>query len=82
MAAATLTSKGQITVPAEVRRSLGLEPGDRVLFVEDGGAFRILPANAPVTALKGMVGKPAKPVTPADMDTAIRRGAARAKPRP
>ena len=80
MATATLTGKGQITVPAGVRRALGLEPGDRVLFVEDGGAFRILPANAPMTSLKGIVGKPAKPVTLADMDAAVRRGASRAKP--
>ena len=82
MASATLTSKGQITVPVEVRRTLGLEPGDRLLFVEEAGAFRIVPANAPVTALKGMVSKPAKPVSLADMDRVIRRGAARAKPRP
>jgi AbrB family looped-hinge helix DNA binding protein len=35
--AAKLTSKGQITVPKSVRDSLGLEPGDQVLFRLDGG---------------------------------------------
>lgn len=34
---ATVTSKGQITIPASVRRALGLHAGDRVLFrIEDG----------------------------------------------
>ncbi|MCI4605520.1 AbrB/MazE/SpoVT family DNA-binding domain-containing protein, partial [Pseudomonas fluorescens] len=34
MATATLTSKGQITIPVQVRTALGLETGDRVEFVE------------------------------------------------
>ena len=28
----TLTSKGQVTIPVEIRRKLGLKPGERVLF--------------------------------------------------
>ena len=34
MASATLTSKGQITVPVQVRTALGLDSGDRIEFVE------------------------------------------------
>jgi antitoxin PrlF len=34
---ATVTSKGQITIPREVRRRLGLKPGDRVDFITDRG---------------------------------------------
>ncbi len=34
MASATLTSKGQLTVPKSVREALGLESGDRIEFVE------------------------------------------------
>jgi AbrB family looped-hinge helix DNA binding protein len=35
---ATVTSKGQITIPADVRKAMGLEPGERVVFsrLEDG----------------------------------------------
>jgi len=37
---ATITSKGQITIPASVRKALGLEAGDRVVFrLEDGRAL-------------------------------------------
>jgi AbrB family looped-hinge helix DNA binding protein len=32
MAESTVTSKGQITIPAEVRRAMGLKPQDRVVF--------------------------------------------------
>jgi AbrB family looped-hinge helix DNA binding protein len=38
----TITSKGQITIPVEVRRSLGLQKGDRVVFeIDEGGADRV-----------------------------------------
>jgi antitoxin PrlF len=43
MPSATVTSKGQITIPAEVRNKLGLDPGDRVQFVETReGEFSIV----------------------------------------
>jgi bifunctional DNA-binding transcriptional regulator/antitoxin component of YhaV-PrlF toxin-antitoxin module len=65
----------------EVRRALRLEPGDRVVFVEDGKAFRLLPANAPVTTLKGLVAKPSAPVGLEDIDKAVRRARAKANAR-
>lgn len=38
---AKITSKGQITVPREVRRALGVRAGDRLLFESDGTGVRI-----------------------------------------
>ena len=41
MARARVTSKGQITIPKEVRERLGLRPGDEVEFVEDADGMRL-----------------------------------------
>jgi AbrB family looped-hinge helix DNA binding protein len=40
---AKITSKGQITVPREVRRALGVRTGDRLVFESDGKAMRVRP---------------------------------------
>jgi len=78
MSTATVTSKGQITIPADVRRRLGLESGDRVEFVEVEGGFAIKPAIDDVRSLKGLLRKPAKPVSISAMNAAIRaRGGGR-----
>lgn len=42
MATAKITSKGQITLPKEVRRRLGIGPGDEVEFVEENGRYVML----------------------------------------
>ena len=43
MTTATLTSKGQITIPADVRRALNVQTGDRVEFVQiEPGRFAFL----------------------------------------
>ena len=72
MPTATMTSKGQITIPAIVRAALGVEAGDRVEFVEiEPGRFELVAATQSITALKGLVRKPAAPVTIAAMSDAI-----------
>jgi len=79
MAMATVTSKGQITIPAQVRNALGLEAGDRVEFVEqENGQFGIVAATRSVQELKGLFrGKRIKPVSIEEINAAIaRRGAA------
>jgi AbrB family looped-hinge helix DNA binding protein len=42
---ARITSKGQITVPREVRRILGVRAGDRLLFESDGKGVRVRPVR-------------------------------------
>jgi len=80
MTTATMTSKGQITIPAAVRAALGIEAGSRVEFVQVGeGRFELVAATRPVTALKGLVGKPAAPVTVAAMNEAIAAQGAKAR---
>lgn len=72
MTTATVTTKGQITIPLEVRQALHVEAGDRVEFVEvQPGRFEVIAATGSVTALKGMVAKPRKPVSIDDMNKAI-----------
>ena len=72
MSTATLTSKGQVTIPAKVRVSMGLDTGDRIEFIEmDDGTFTIIAATHSVKELKGMIRKPVKPVSIEDMSAAI-----------
>lgn len=80
MATATLTSKGQITIPATVRATLGVAAGDRVEFVQiEPGRFELVAATQSVTALKGLVRKPAAPITIAAMNDAIAARGAKAR---
>lgn len=80
MSTATLTSKGQITLPAIVRAALGVEAGDRVEFVQtEAGRFELVAATLPVTALKGMVRKPQHPITIEAMNATIAAQGAKAR---
>lgn len=72
---ATITSKGQITIPIDVRRALGLRPGMRVAFVPtSAGTYELVPESGTVRALKGAIATPAKPVSLEQMDAAIEAG--------
>jgi AbrB family looped-hinge helix DNA binding protein len=59
---AKLTSKGQITIPHEIRRALGVRPGDRLLFEEEGGRMRVRPIRkmSPFEKYRG-IGNPGIP---------------------
>lgn len=73
MPAATLTSKGQLTLPAEVRAALHLSAGDRVAFVQVApGRYEVTAATDSVRALKGVLPKPKRRVTLDAMDAAVR----------
>jgi len=72
MTMATVTSKGQITIPVEVRQGLKIETGDRVEFVQiDSGRYEIIAATKSIRELKGMFGKPSRSVSIEEMNRAI-----------
>lgn len=50
MELAKVTSKGQITIPIDIRKKLGIKEGSKVLFIEEGG--RIYLANSSMEALR------------------------------
>jgi antitoxin PrlF len=54
----TLSSKGQVTIPAEVRRHLGLKKGERILFViePEGGVRLVVPEYPTIDSLRGIAG--------------------------
>ena len=70
----TLTSKGQITLPREVRAALGLAVGDRVDFVAVEDGFKLVPLRADVRHLKGrLAGRGTESISVEQMDEAIKR---------
>ena len=59
---AKITTKGQITVPHEIRRALGVGPGDSLLFEQDAAGFRVRPmrTRSPFEKYRG-IGNPGVP---------------------
>jgi antitoxin PrlF len=73
MPISTVTSKGQTTIPAAVRDHFNLHPGDRLEFIiQADGKVHLIPATLDVTGLKGILPKPAEPVSLDSMNAAIR----------
>jgi len=73
VATATITSKGQITLPKSVRVKLRLEAGHRLEFIETDAGFLVKPATRDIRALKGILQKPRRPVTIEAMNQALAR---------
>lgn len=70
-----MTSKGQITIPKDVRDELGLEPGTKVDFVRVGAReFRLRPKNLRVEDLFGILEYDGPPISIEEMNEAIRDG--------
>jgi antitoxin PrlF len=69
----TLTSKGQMTLPAAVRAQLGLEAGDRLLVsVMDADTIVLKrPAAAPARSLRGLLARPKKALSVGEMDLGV-----------
>jgi antitoxin PrlF len=77
MPIATMTSKGQLTVPAEVRERLGLHAGSRVTFAETGpGTYELRVERGSVQDLAGLFPWTGHPKSLEEMDEAIAAGAA------
>jgi AbrB family looped-hinge helix DNA binding protein len=80
MTTAPLTAKGQITIPAEVRKDLKVDAGDRVEFVWIApGRYQLVAATQEVTELKGMFGPVKKTVSIEAMNADIARLGAAAR---
>jgi len=71
---ARLSSKGQATIPKAVRDRLQIKAGDRFKFFFHPDGVIILPKIS-TARLKGMIPKPAQPVSLEEMDRAIAEGA-------
>jgi len=52
MEVAKITSRGQITIPIDIRKKLGVKEGDKIVFIEDNG--RIFVANTAKVAFANM----------------------------
>ena len=73
---ATISNKGQVTIPKSIRNLLHLKAGDKVeLILESDNRVRLTPLTYPLNKLKGLVPRPQKPVTLDDMEKAIEKEA-------
>jgi antitoxin PrlF len=75
MPTATLTTKGQVTIPKEVREHLGIDTGDRLSFVvQEDGSVMVKPLTRHVRELAGLLRRPGRrPVSINQMDVGIAR---------
>jgi antitoxin PrlF len=75
----TLTSKGQVTIPKEIRQRLGLRQGDQLIFrFDEAGRLTVEPASLNLLGdLPGLLHHRAgkRPATIKEMDEAVREGA-------
>jgi len=75
MQESTVTTKGQTTLPRDVRHALDLASGDKVRYVILDGEVRLLKSR-PVNELAGLLARPGRnPVSLDDMEAAIAAGA-------
>ena len=72
MSTATLTSKGQTTIPQDIRAYLGVHTGDKLEFlINEMGQVLLTPLTVDATELKGLLPKPKKKISIEDMNRAI-----------
>lgn len=66
----TITRKGQVTIPIDIRRALGLQEGDTVSFVLDGGIARLIPRGDVVQRTAGIFRTEGPPPTAEELRAA------------
>jgi len=73
---ATLSSKGQVTMPKTIRDKFGLDSGDKLDFLcRDDGVLEVIPIKQSAARLKGMLPRPSRVVSVEEMNRAISEGA-------
>ena len=71
----TVTSKGQVTLPAEARRRLGIRAGSRLEFiVKDDDRLEVVVVGGSARDLKGLLPRPKRALSLDEMDAAIAKG--------
>ena len=77
MQSAALTSKGQITVPKDIRTALGVHPGDRLAFrIHDDGTVTVEAETVDLRSLRGMIRPEVRGVSIGAMNETIRQAGA------
>ena len=66
----SLTRKGQVTIPVEIRGLLGLAAQDKVAFMVEGDKVRITPARSVVARTAGMLGDEQPRLSPEEVEAA------------
>jgi len=79
MLAARMSSKGQITLPKEVRKVLGIKPGGRIVFFVEGNVVLLRPLKpGTARALAGSLSRYARPGSSAEVQRVVEEEVARA----
>jgi AbrB family looped-hinge helix DNA binding protein len=72
MVSATVTSKGQVTIPIEVRRDMDITAGSRLDFIPNGdGSYRVISKRRSIMDLAGCLSYDGPPVPVEEMDRGI-----------
>ena len=71
---AKVTSKGQITLPKELRKSLGIKPGDRVSFQKtEKGNYELIAKTKTMEDIRGIISYDGPPLSTDDIVELVRR---------
>jgi len=72
----TITQRGQVTIPVEVRRTLGLKPRGKVAFTIEGNQVRLAPATFTLESAYGSVKPSQKPEDFDEVSRSVKGGVA------